>query len=765
VDQAPRALVTAGHGHRALVIACVAGITGCRGVQMNAHPLPGCVSASSTSIPTQTSRAQLKCAPEPPLPPVTAHEGVWAGFGRADITPGPGGGLAGWGPEARIAAGYRLRLYARALVLEDSRGERVALVVADLPLISPSLHRLVAESLLARSVPIGADRLILSATHTHAGPSHFFSEHAYNRDVSSIDGYDPVLVGFLATGITAAVSEAYASRRAARVAWGKTSVWGQTWNRSHDAFVRDSPPWVPPDTPPAHLDAAHIAVDPTWTMLRVDLVDTTKGAHTTHPAGAFSIFAMHGTGHPAGNDLFDADIQGIVERGLERHIDSLTDRLHGRPPRKPDYATRAVHLFANGAEGDVSPEWSKPSRCDLPILRQALGPGGPKTPPPHWEWRSAPAAKLAGCLSATRRDVSRIGDALTRRAGRLFDQLGDSLREDFNVAVAFRNFPLQADSASELCAPEVGTAALVGAEDGRTRLLGWRLLGIFPMGLGEGDPAIPESGCHGAKRYIKWSLVRWLVTHAYLGKNPFPETAQLAIIRLGSVLIAAVPAEVTTMAGEMIRSAIIDSAKAHNLRVKRIAVLGLANGYISYVPTAAEYKQQDYEGGSALFGPRTAEFLATRLGGLAGKLADAAPYSPGGVVTPFTAYPGPYREILVRSRHVAPDRAGRKFRGRWCRGDTLVVRWSDRRSPWVPPGSQVLVIDTPNDIGGRDTVAWDDRPDVEVRLVQMRGLFKRRQGKPVWEVRWSGAAASRQYRVILMPRENVSQTADSVTCK
>lgn len=761
MDQALRALVTGGRGHRALLIACMAGVSACS-VKMNSHLLPGCGSPSSTSIQTPSSQTPLQCAPKPPLPPDTAHEGVWAGFGRADITPGPGGGLAGWGPEARIAAGYRLRLYARALVLEDSRGERVALVVADLPLISPSLHRLVAESLLARSVPITPDRLILSATHTHAGPSHFFSEHAYNRDVSSIDGYDTVLVRFLVAGVTAAVSEAYASRRAARMAWGKTSVWGQTWNRSYDAFVRASAPWVPPDTPPAHLDSAHIAVDPTWTMLRVDLVDTTKKSHTTYPAGAFSIFAMHGTGHSAGNDLFDADIQGVVERGLERHIDSLNDRLHGRPPRKPEYATRAVHLLANGAEGDVSPEWSQSSRCDVPILRQALGPGGPKTPPPHWEWRAAPAAKLAQCLSATRRDVSNIGDTLARHARILFDQLGDSLREDVDLAVAFRSFPLHPDS-SGLCSPEVGTSALVGAEDGRTRLLGWRVLGIFRMGLAEGDRAIPGSGCHGAKRHIKSAVLRWLVTTFYLGKHPFPQTAQLAILRLGSVLIAAVPAEVTTRTGQMIRSAIIDSAKAHNLRVKRVAVLSLANGYISYVPTAAEYSMQHYEGGSALFGPGTAEFLATRFGGLAGMLGDAAPYSPVGVVTPFTARPGPYREILKRD--VAPHRAGRRFGDRSCRGGTLVVRWSDRRSPWVPPGSQVLVIDTPNDIGGRDTVAWDDRPDVEVRLVQLRGRVRRRHARPVWEVRWSGAAASRDYRVVLLPRENMPQDTASVTCK
>jgi hypothetical protein len=338
-------------------------------------------------------------------------------------------------------------------VLEDAKGERVALVVADLPLMAPALHRLVAQRLQMSGVPIGADRVILAATHTHASPSHFFTEHAYNRDVSSIDGYDPRLVEFLVKRIAAAVNEAYAHRRAARVAWGETYIWGQTRNRSYDAFVKNDPPWTPPTTPPASLSPEKSAVDPTWTILRVDLRDTMQGADSTrrYPAGALSIFAMHGTGNPGANDLFDADIQGMVERGLERHIDSLNDRLHGRPPQAPRYATEAVHLFANGAEGDVSPDWSETSRCDLPKLRQALAPGGPKTPPPHWEWRFPPTANLARCLSTARADMRRIGDVLTRRAGMLFDELEDSLTDDFNLAVAFRTFPLQADSAPELC--------------------------------------------------------------------------------------------------------------------------------------------------------------------------------------------------------------------------------------------------------------------------------------------------------------------------
>src|SRR6266511_1854529 len=83
--------------------------------------------------------------PSPTSPRPVPSSGLRAGFGRADITPPPGVGLAGNGPEGRRAVGYRVRLYARALLLEDRAGERVALVVADLPQVTPNLHRRTAQ--------------------------------------------------------------------------------------------------------------------------------------------------------------------------------------------------------------------------------------------------------------------------------------------------------------------------------------------------------------------------------------------------------------------------------------------------------------------------------------------------------------------------------------------------------------------------------------------------------------------------------------------
>ena len=68
---------------------------------------------------------------------------------------------------------------------------------------------------------------------------------------------------------------------------------------------------------------------------------------------------MHGTGKTPNSVLLDPDIHGIVARTLERHIDVT---LNGEPTGQ--FAPRAVQVFANGAEGDVSPDWPAGSRCD-----------------------------------------------------------------------------------------------------------------------------------------------------------------------------------------------------------------------------------------------------------------------------------------------------------------------------------------------------------------------------------------------------------------
>ena len=658
-----------------------------------------------------------------------------AGFARADITPPPGVGLAGNGPEGAEARGVRLRLYARVLVLADRGGNRFALVVADLPLSSSLLHRRVA-ALTARTDGIGVDRLVIAATHTHAGPSHFFEAAGYNDEGSSVAGFDPEMVDSLAARIARAVHAAASDLRPARVAWGSRAIWGQTRIRSLPAIVRNIPlPVAPPDAPTG-LPQEYQLVDPELTMLRVDLSDPANGAF--RPAGAFSIFAMHGTGNAPSNDLLDSDIQGLVERQLERHIDRDLNHETG------GFVPRAVYLFANGAEGDVSPAWPPQSRCNVPTLAPMPTLAGPFNRA-LWEWRSPTATHLGSCRHAAREAIAEIGASVGDGAVALFDALGASLTERLELGRAFTTLSLR-DSARALgicSAPALGLSTLVGADDAHTRIDGWRLFGVFDVGLKQGSPNPDVPGCQAQKRQLFDAAFGGLPNRLFISPH-LPSYAQVTVVRLGNRVIGAVPGEVTTMAGRRMRAQMLASAREAGVPVSAALILGHANGYIEYITTAEEYTAQYYEGGSTLYGPGEAAMFGRVLARLTAAVSSGDSL-PGAAAPPLDLDVGRTQHVLQRrssSRGTPPPTP--RIERVWCSGDTLYA-WLQlgRAGEWavtsgdVAAGPRVeVVVDNPS----RQVVSWDDDPAFEMHLRSRRG------GLAWWEVRWSGASGQ-TYRV------------------
>ena len=670
-------------------------------------------------------------------PPTASPTGTLrAGLGRADVTPPPGVGLMGYGPEGGRAAGWRQRLHARVLLLEDASGERFAFVAGDLPQVSLLLHRRVAE-LVAEETGLGADRILLAATHTHAGPGHFFEARAYNANGSSVEGFDPGVVEFLADRIAGAVREAAAGLREARAGWGEAAVWDVTRNRSLDAFELNPVEWRT-RFPPQLDGEGEGHVDTTFAMLRVDLLDPASGEF--RPAGALSVFAMHGTGNPMSNDLLDGDVHAIVERRLERHVDSLNGRA-------PGFTPAGVHLLMNGAEGDVIPDMTIASKCHIPSLVRVRRPGGPRSPPGPELWIRPDPVQEAECRRRARDELEFKGDRLAEVAIGLFDSLEDSLGAELPVRRAFRTVNLVSGPGA-LCAPAVGTSTVGGSgEGGPTRLGDWRLLGFIDVGLEEGGRATVEpTGCQGEKRLFLGGF-RKVVYRNY----PLPESVQLAVVRVGRTTLAAIPFEATTVVGGKIRAAIARDSG-------RTLLVGLANGYNQYVATREEYATQAYEGGSTLYGPGTAERLVELIGELAGTLPAGDAPSPGVEVPPVEGRPGPEKRIMPRGDAGPP--AGRIVRkvAAGIEAGALVVRWNDLHpGRLVPADGPVLRID--ERVGGEWRIrAWDDDPRVEVRALRRAGRDGYR-----WEARWwPDELPEGLVRVVLLAREGLPEVAVEV---
>jgi neutral ceramidase len=81
------------------------------------------------------------------------------------------------------------------------------------------------------------------------------------------------------------------------------------------------------------------------------------------------------------------------------------------------------------------------------------------------------------------------------------------------------------------------------------------------------------------------------------------------MLRIGRLLVACVPAEVTTTAGARLTRWIKETARSAASSDGdddwEVIVTGLANGYAGYVTTPEEYAAQRYEGASTLYGQNT----------------------------------------------------------------------------------------------------------------------------------------------------------------
>ena len=684
--------------------------------------LVGCANWHSQPLPMPASR------------PVVASQTLRAGFAQVDITPPPGVGLGGTGPEDRRSTGYRTRLFVRALVLEDPTGERIAFVVADLPHVSANLHRLAADRLVD-STGIGADRLIISATHTHSSLASFYAERQYNVNVSRVVGYDPRIVDYLVGSIVAAVEAATAGLRPALVAVGETSIVGATINRSFDAFCLNSDNQAVPICDPGNLQPRH-GVDTTLVMIRVDDRSTRK------PMGSYSVFAIHGTAIPSLNTLLDGDVHVRVVAGLTDHVGAGT-----------------VNILANGTEGDVAPLVERDASCNPP----RLGLSGPLLMPlgPSEEWDFVEPAKATStyCVATALERLEVPVSLILQAADRLFDSLAGSLHDDLAVRRAFTTVWLPGSEG--LCIePVEGSSTSPGAEAMTTRVEGWDWV-LFPLirlAAMEAEAAIkPVPGeCQSPKR----TLLGLLQGPFVVGEHGLPETAQLTVVRVGDALFASVPAEITTVLGRQMKAAMALSASGWTPR--HLAVIGLANGFLQYVTTEAEYQRQDYEGGSNLYGPKTGAFLVRRLGELAARIpASERVASPMVDIGPITAYPGPPSPIMA-SPTAGPSVVKDLSVTLACKAGRLTGHWLDLAPGRLFPRQQVLLElweETTADHWTR--VASDGDGQLEVQL----GDNKKANGY-IWMTTWRGVPSGQRYRLVRVgddpARDRVSNT---VTCR
>lgn len=512
---------------------------------------PGCASIRG-ELPVPEPRA--------PAEPMAAPWRV--GAAEIDITPPPGYAMAGHSFEGAVALGVWTRLRAQVVYVEDPRGVPLVLVVGDLWAIEPGLVDRVAERLRAHPglEAVGREHLVVAATHTHHGPGLYSSARTYSAFAAPEGGHDPGLFEALAARIAAAIAEAAAARRPARIVRHAVAVPALARNRSVEPFLRDPEakallqanaglpgcPDLPSELAPVPgIDPCH-AVSPVLEVLHA--VEATPGGRTIAVAG---FFAMHPTAMPNETELYHADVFGVASTHAQARL-----------------GDRAVVGLWNGAQGDVSPNWSPQGRASTVGLGQALG------------------------------------DALVAA----LDEPGHEVQGEIEVAFAWR--PIAAQRWRDDAGHDArtgrraipGKGQFGGAEDGRTRL--------YARGFREGvRRRRPRANGQGHKR----PALPWPASMIAPTRGMTPREVPLGVARLGSVALVTLPGEHTTVLGQRIEQAVAAALPPETTVIN----VGLAGAYLSYLTTPEEYALQHYEGASMLYGEQAGMLVAHHLGRLA----------------------------------------------------------------------------------------------------------------------------------------------------
>jgi neutral ceramidase len=306
-----------------------------------------------------------------------------AGTGLADITPPVGTPMFAYTERSKVAnpthlqealqvvadpdtnlyaksfvpsEGIHTRVRASAIVLERG-GEKFAIAQADLG----GLPYALVQEVLARirSTGITGERLLLSATHTHASTGPIWPADNLGYAALGGDAFDPRIFALTAEGIAAAILEADGRLQPARLGVATAEVPDATRNRAFDPFERNA------DLPAGDAARRAASIDPELTVVRVD----DAGGR---PMGVWSNFAIHPTSFGGDNLLFSGDNAGVAERVAASAIADAA-RASGRPVAA---GRPFVNVWTNGNEGDIAPNGDPDRAGGEPAQYAAGGFGG-----------------------------------------------------------------------------------------------------------------------------------------------------------------------------------------------------------------------------------------------------------------------------------------------------------------------------------------------------------------------------------------------------
>jgi neutral ceramidase len=468
------------------------------------------------------------------------------GVGMADVTgPAYGSPMWGFGKEGQNTQGIHIRLKSRAFIFVDPvANKRLVFTSVDIGSIEHNVVLEVVDRLRTRFGDLySLDNLILSATHTHAGPAGYW----HTRTEFGLSGsFYKKHFERIVSGIVGSIVKAHENIQPGQILINKGDVVGAGANRSMTAYNAN----------PADERARYGSpMDTEMTLLKLVGQDG--------PIGLVNWFAVHPTSMTFDNRLISGDHKGFASSSWE-----ITEQT--------DYNNNEgfIAAFAQSTPGDVTPN----------LNLDNTGPG---------------ANEIQSTQIIGQRQLD-VGKRLYEGATETISGPLDIRRSYIDMSNVSVGDEFTGAGVQTTCPSAYGYTFAAGStedggghflfEEGMTEQSWWLDIIIrWVTGAEKWNQAVKD--CQSPKA---------ILFETGTGDTPLQsQIRSLSVARLGSIAIVAMPAEVTTMAARRIRETLRQSLGTW---VKHIIITGYANGYGGYVTTPEEYETQQYEGGHTLHG-------------------------------------------------------------------------------------------------------------------------------------------------------------------
>lgn len=498
----------------------------------------------------------------------TPSSGYLVGAGKGDMTGAIAGqGMMGYSDMDQVAEGLLQRTWARAYIVADAAtGHRVLFITADVGCVFTSHHQtLLAELAKRYGDTYTVHNVNINATHNHNSCGGTSWDYAY---VLAAKGHRHNSFRAEIAGLLDAVDAAHRSLGPGSVELGHSELHNASANRSTPAFTLN---------PVAEQRHFPNRIDPQVTALRLRRGGTTVGEITW--------FATHGTSLTDANFLIGPDNKGYASYLAEQR----------------DPGVVSAHAQTNA--GDMTPN----------MWLRKMHPGGPTAD--H---------RTNRIIIGQRQD--RAGQTALAGARAMSGGV-DSATRYVNLAdvVISGQYTPHGRSARTTPAMMGVAAAATSQEDNNRSQLGFLDEGVrneLAMALGAGATPTPPHWIVDAQapKAIAFPL-------GLMPPRPWIEqTLPIQLIRIGDLVLAAIPAESTIVAGLRMRRIVAD---ALGTPLENVLLQGYSNGYSQYVTTPEEYVAQQYEGGETMFGRWTLCAYMQELDHLARAMARGARSAPG----------------------------------------------------------------------------------------------------------------------------------------